>query len=409
MWLTRAQVFAKVGWMDKMASDLTRAAQLKGDDPRPWVEAGRLLAEVGDQKQADEAYARAAELARGEVHRFLEPGWWVVGPYPGDFDLRWPPEYNADPAKPVAGPTGSGNLKWKLLAPDSYGITTWLRDVVGSEQRVSVYALAHVYSEHDRTAAIQFRPGDDCRVWVNGRVVFDGLAAWRAGAGSTGHVPVSLKAGRNSVLVKVFARDSGGWFQFHFDDTPFLKGTLLARLGLWQEAADVFASGDRRAPLYRMEMLHWVTCLKVLGKEDEYRKAHAEMIRRYDTGPGSEDPQLLVIGSFLPPEQTPQQERWIGVMKAHAEADPKTPWRYRNLAQAYYLAGRFAEAETAIRDGIKLDNRPDYVSLLVLTLIRQGKTTRPVNFSPTSRNGTRRPPRRRCGPHRSHRRWPANR
>ncbi len=64
VWLSRSHVLAKLDLKDRMAADLLRAQELKGDDPRTWVETGRVLAECGEDRQAELAFARAAKAAR---------------------------------------------------------------------------------------------------------------------------------------------------------------------------------------------------------------------------------------------------------------------------------------------------------------------------------------------------------
>ena len=126
VWVSRARIFAMLGRKDRMAADLAKASgkwnpstrrqwvpkparifgarsvqPRKPIDPQPWIEAGRMLVEIGEQQQADAAYAHAAKLGEGELDRFLQGGWWVAGPYPEQIDLPCPPEFAADPAKPV--------------------------------------------------------------------------------------------------------------------------------------------------------------------------------------------------------------------------------------------------------------------------------------------------------------------
>src|SRR5207244_2901593 len=118
-------------------------------------------------------------------------------------------------------------LRWKHAAADGYDTTTWLRDAVGTAKNVSVYALAHVHADRDRTAVLRFRTATDGRVWVNGRTVWEGTAAWQFAGGTEMYLPVTLKPGRNTVLIKVIARDSGAWFNCHFDDAPRMRANRL--------------------------------------------------------------------------------------------------------------------------------------------------------------------------------------
>ena len=177
-----------------MTADLRRAQQLKGDDPSTWIETGRTLAEQGEHKGADAAFARASILGKGELNRFLVAGWWVVGPYPESIQLPGPPEANPDPSRPAAALGQQGKLKWQSLStfPENGSIDT--SAISGGEQRnASFYYLAYVDAERDRTATLNFRTGGEARIWVNGRIAFDGIAAWRFSPGEDIRIPVSLR------------------------------------------------------------------------------------------------------------------------------------------------------------------------------------------------------------------------
>ena len=43
VWQTRARLFVKLGRKDRAGADLVHAQKLKSDDPKSWVETGRVL------------------------------------------------------------------------------------------------------------------------------------------------------------------------------------------------------------------------------------------------------------------------------------------------------------------------------------------------------------------------------
>lgn len=368
VWLTRARVFAKLGKKDRMAADLAKAQRLEAADPRPWVETGRMLAELGETRQADAAFARASALGKGALNPFLEAGWWAVGPYPEQLDLACPPEINPDPSRPVAAVGEKGDLKWQTVSttPDAGGIE--IGSIMGERRNISFYCLAYVHADRDRTASLILRTGEDARLWLNGRLAFAGFAAWKLDGGGQNQVPIALRAGRNTVLVKIKHTTGWAWCECRFHDSPIQRAMDLAYLGLRAEAALAFAEADRRAPLYPVYTWYRANCLLAAGRADEYRRVFAEMVRRYDR-PGSEDvPAELALTCMLPPEKSADRDRWIVPLRKWFEREPYPVWFHYRLAAAYFRAGRYAEAETHIRE-------PLYFRPLLASILHQaGKT-----------------------------------
>src|SRR5262249_20321300 len=161
---------------------------------------GKLLAERGDGPAADVAYARAAQLAPGRLDPFLEAGWWVVGPYAEDMSTSQAPEIEPDPSRAVAGESGAPQ-RWKPAAV-TQGRYIHLWPFAGRTAS-SVYALTHIASDHDRTALLCIGGGDQLRVWMNGRLVLDSTQPTTYRPGAEFLAPVTLRAGRNTLLVRV--------------------------------------------------------------------------------------------------------------------------------------------------------------------------------------------------------------
>jgi hypothetical protein len=81
-----------------MLGDYDKAIAARPDDPRPSIERGRLLFELGRIAQAEADYAHAARLAPNQPQLFLDTaGWWVAGPYYPP-DHRTPAWMQSDPA-----------------------------------------------------------------------------------------------------------------------------------------------------------------------------------------------------------------------------------------------------------------------------------------------------------------------
>jgi tetratricopeptide (TPR) repeat protein len=375
VWLTRARVFAKLGQKERAKADLVRAQQIKADEPLPWIETGRLLAELGEQTQADAAFARAAALAKGELHRFLEAGWWVAGPYPDQLDLSCPPEINPDPSKPVAAVGENRNLTWQKVATDFLSGNIEIGGLNGVKQ-ASFYALAYAYADRDRTASLYFRVprGDDARLWVNGKLAFDGFGVWKLESDADNWVPVAFQAGRNTVLVKIKHTDGPAWCDCQLDDHPVRRAYHFRTLGLWSEAADAYGEAAQRAPPPSWREFPRLCCLLAAGRDEEYRRGFAELVRRFDRPAVAEfGDETLANGCHLPPEKSADRDRWVQPLFRLAEKEPNVSWRHYWLGHAYLRAGRLAEAEASLRRAIQLGDELYFWPVLATTLHYLGR------------------------------------
>jgi len=365
VWLTRARVFAKLGRKDRASADLARAQQHKADDPRPWVETGRLLAELGERTQADAAFARAAALGKGELNRFLESGWWVVGPYPEGLDLPCPPEVNPDPSTPLPALGRAGNLKWQAVSTNPVdGKINFGKEFAGASN-ASFYSLAHVHADRDRTASIYLFSSGDQRLWVNGKLVFAGFGSSKLQGTADASVPIVLRAGRNEVLLKT--QGGNAFCQCQFDDAPGRRAYGLQDLGLWAEAADRFAEADRRGPLEPFRAMFRVRCLLAIGRNDEARRVFAEAVLRHEQTTNESERAHLGWACPLPPEKGPDRDRSVALQQKLLDKESDTAKHFW-LGHACFRAARFDEAEKSIRRAITIADKVCYYPLLASTL-----------------------------------------
>ena len=316
--IDRARAFETLGLRDRADADLAEAARRKPDDPRPWVARGRLLAERGNGPGADEAYTRAARLGPGRLDPFLEAGWWVAGPYPDDMNQPQPPEEHPDPARPVAGETGTP-MRWK---PACVNEDRFLQLGLYSERpRSSVYAMTHLASDRERTAMLCLGGGDRVRVWLNGRLVFDGDQPHTYHLGPEFLAPVTLRAGRNTLLVRVSHGSGGHRLRLRSEDFELDRAYLLAEFGRWSEAADLFDRADRRGQfLHPWAKAHQVELLAALGDRDRYLRA-AAVLADFD-GPIHPDPFDVALAVGMMPNTLVSPERLIELASQGVAVNP---------------------------------------------------------------------------------------
>jgi WD40 repeat protein/serine/threonine protein kinase/Flp pilus assembly protein TadD len=187
-----------------------RVARLRPSDARLLVERARALAQQGRSDQADAAFTQAAAAAGGDPQVFLDAGWWVVGPYPNSVEASYPPESSPDPSQPVNGiplvPRETPSvLRWQHVRPGLFDFGDILTPRADAAD-ISAYALAHVYAPVERPATLAIGGVNPMRAWLNERLIYEYDPA-RPSAEPRDLVPVTLRAGRNTLLVKVATGD----------------------------------------------------------------------------------------------------------------------------------------------------------------------------------------------------------
>jgi tetratricopeptide (TPR) repeat protein len=210
--------FARLGRAERAAADFAEARKRKPNDPRPWIEYGRFLAERGEHRRADEMFAQAAALRPNEFNHFLDAGWWMVGPYPNNVATSYPPERNPDPSKPVYAASTKEELRWRFapVLPDgradlSAAISAGAPVAAATPSAYAAYALTYVHAPTEVTAVLNIDTARWPRIWLNGRLVYP-LGINRTGR-SRLPVPIALRSGQNTLLIRLIV-PRGQSYQF---------------------------------------------------------------------------------------------------------------------------------------------------------------------------------------------------
>src|SRR5262249_27257174 len=119
--------------------------------------------------------------------------------------------------------------------PDPFGFVN-LAGAFTTATGASVYAATYVYSPAERTVLMRVNGAERLRLWANGNLVHE-TANWNGWNWAAEPVPVTLRPGRNTILVKVLKGEGGHHFTLRLDDDPASRGIALAEMGLWKEAA----------------------------------------------------------------------------------------------------------------------------------------------------------------------------
>jgi hypothetical protein len=198
----------------KQALDLLAAEAKAGDQShraRAQAVMDRLAARVREEQARAERGAGGPETdlqgLLGIVGR-----WWVVGPFElGEKNEGWEIPHIGEPqisliARYMAGKT---RREWKrVVAQDAHGKID-LRAAIANRDNCIGYAYAEVVVEKPTDAVLLLGVDDSEKIWVNGAKVFEQFTA-RGLEVDQDKVPVRLKAGANSILLKIY-QNTQGW------------------------------------------------------------------------------------------------------------------------------------------------------------------------------------------------------
>jgi HEAT repeat protein len=196
------------------ALDLLAAEAKSGDEPHR-AKARELLDRLTDrliQEGRDVGGLGEARQARLLATRGIVGRWWVVGPFDlGEKNEGWATTYINEPNVNVVARYMAGKVRrqWKpVVAHDPNGKID-LRQAIADRDRCVGYAYAEIELDQPAEAVLLLGVDDSEKVWVNGASVFEQFVA-RGLQVDQDRVPVKLKAGTNTILLKVY-QNSLGW------------------------------------------------------------------------------------------------------------------------------------------------------------------------------------------------------
>ena len=159
--------------------------------------------EIGIDEKADEYIQKTGFVT--------EDAWMVLGPFDNadgvGYDTAYIPEDITQIDLNAKYDGLNGTVSWKEFTDEE--VDGYIH--LGEENvnwRVS-YAFATVTSPDEREVQFRFDSDDQGKVWLNGNEIFSHTKAFMAII-DTYTIPVTLKQGKNSILVKV-CNEMGGW------------------------------------------------------------------------------------------------------------------------------------------------------------------------------------------------------
>ncbi len=165
------------------------------------------------------------------IRRVLLPSinaWWVLGPFGVPFDealdRALPPEKDTDLKAKYKGMDGE-EIAWRKVVREIAPGTNLLDeffidfdDVYGGRKYQCVsYALTYLHAPEATDATLALGTDDGVRVWLNGKQVhrFDGGRAYTS---KEDRVPVKLRKGSNTLLLKISQGGGDSGFCVHVED-----------------------------------------------------------------------------------------------------------------------------------------------------------------------------------------------
>lgn len=337
--LTRARLFAQTGEHSRAEADFDKAVAMNPNDARPRIARARYLMERGRDKEADADYTTAATLT-DNLNRFIEAGWWVAGPYPEPVEMHCPPENDPHPFKPVDGVVdGVGSTAWKPVATGGVGDVD-LGPITKVDNR-SAYALTYVYASKPTTASLLVAADDFGRLWLNGQLVHEGFTGHRF-VEDVQRVPITFRAGKNTLLVKVSNKGGPHGMMVRLADNPLDLGQTFATLGLWDEAAAHYSRAFSRTapPSMHLERM-WALAQLLAGDDKGYRDNCRRLVERHGDSKNGDELWAVAFACSLDGKSPLDGARLVEVTE---KALGKDWWHPAHRAIAHYRAGQFEQA-----------------------------------------------------------------
>ena len=216
------QLFAQIARMGKNANDKERYVDMLNklinaipDKPNVQLNLHLLLAEF----YRDSNMPEKAEAYIQKTGFITEDAWLTLGPLDNTAGIGYNTAYipegatQVDTTKEYDGI--DGQISWQKSEDDTFNGYISLGENVDWSV---AYAFATVTSPDERKVQFRFDSDDQGKVWLNGTEVFTNTDAHSATIDRY-TIPVTLKSGKNSILVKVCEAGEGWGFYLRITDT----------------------------------------------------------------------------------------------------------------------------------------------------------------------------------------------
>ena len=158
-----------------------------------------------------------------------ESAWSVIGPFDNGSGIGYNVAYIPENATQIDAaaqfPGVGGQIEWEKQNDETFdGYVDFNKIFDGNSNWAAAYAWTSMTSPDEREIQIRFGSDDQAKVWLNGEEIFtqaDIHTDIHSGSQEIDRhiIPVTLKAGENSILVKVCDEKAPWGFYLRFTDT----------------------------------------------------------------------------------------------------------------------------------------------------------------------------------------------
>lgn len=169
----------------------------------------------GDEEKAKEHMNRTGFI--------MEDAWWIIGPFDNTsgegYERVYVPEGATQIDLETEYPGRDGVVRWRRVQDEVFDGFIDFDEIFGGEiDWALAYAFTTITSPEERDVLMRIGSDDQIKVWLNGEQVFT-YSQTRPAAIDQDTVQVTLKPGRNTILIKL-CEEGGDWgFYLRFTDT----------------------------------------------------------------------------------------------------------------------------------------------------------------------------------------------
>src|SRR5262245_10288477 len=187
-------------------------------------------------------------------------------------------------------------------------------------------------------------------------------------------VPVTLRAGRNTLLAKVSnlsGRQNLLYLDVRLGDGPLDRGLALAEMGLWQEAAPHFIKGFEKPVDSWPGFLASVVLLS--GRVEAYRRLRAGLLGRFGDTADPETALHVAMACSLAPAGAKDTARLLELAKKAQRPElPAERWRLFLVGLAHYRVGQFEQAIRFFEENTDTPSSARFMAVLAMAHHRLG-------------------------------------
>ena len=210
-----AQVGRKAKDKDRFDEMLNELIEATSNNPNTQLTLNLTLAgfyHENDIPEKAEAYIQKTGF-------IAENAWLTLGPFDNTDGIGYDTAYISEDVTQIDTTTTYNGIDGQILWQKSVDDTPDGYVGLGNDVDWGVaYAFATVNSPDERKVQLRFDSDDQGKVWLNGEQVFTHTKTYSASIDKF-TIPVTLKPGKNSILVKV-CEEEGGWgFYLRITDT----------------------------------------------------------------------------------------------------------------------------------------------------------------------------------------------